>query len=533
MENGKISLQPDVTNSMIISKFLKWFADFKKRYKMALIIDIVNLALSVVCVILYIYSTYEVKSFSDKQSLIWYNFFARIYFLTDFLISVFSIKTDSKLTFYIYVFNGMKNDYTSAIFMVSCSVVTLRIWRVEYLSKYIQSEVNRKLFTITCSIFSLLVFSTALINVVENTQTVGTYWLFLPQDCPEYLACPGSNDSFHSSFFFIMTTISTLGYYSNIKSVAGRIVIIGLIVVSIIQIPSKCSELMTLLASKSIYSRTTYRKLDKVNFILITGSISYFSLLDLLQEYFHVDHGENEKHALILMPQRPDPNMKSLLQEYQNKLFYFEGDPLKESDLKRCQFKDASTILILCNKQTDDSNAEDSKTILQAMAIRKYLMQDEETTKKEGKNQTKMLIQLLRPESELHFALSISKKNNLDQILCIDELKLSLLAKSCLCNGIISLISNLIMTSNLENINKKLKQNNEWLEDYKTGKGFEIYKISLDNLRGYQFEEICEMIYLEKKIILFGLNVNIILLYIICLDRNKNRWKLLSPFKPK
>jgi hypothetical protein len=528
MEDEKLVEAPESSNSSSSNKTSKWFSDLKKKYKISLLFDIVNLSLSVVCTILYIYSTYDVATFTNNSSVFWYNIFARIYFICDFTINMFSIKTENKISFYMYVFveivtsfpyivlglsMGMIADFTSDIYMITSSLVTLRIWRIEYLSKYIQSEVNRKLYTITCSIFSLLVFSTSFINVVENTQTVGQYWLFLTKDC-DGPKC-GYNDSWHSSFFFIMTTISTLGYYSNIGSVAGRILIIGLIIVSIIQIPAKSSELMTLLASKSIYSRTTYKKLDKVNFILITGNISFGSMLDLLQEYFHPDHGENERHALILMPQRPDPNMKSLLQEYQNKLYYFEGDPLKESDLKRCQFKDASTILILCNKQTDDSNAEDSKTILQAMAIRKYLMQDEDgakVTKLGGKNgtDTKMLIQLLRPESELHFALSISKKNNCDQILCIDELKLSLLAKSCLCNGIIALVSNLIMTSNLENINEKLLKRNEWLDEYKTGKGFEIYKINLDNLRGYEFLEICEMIYNEKKIILFGLNVTIL-----------------------
>jgi hypothetical protein len=312
-----------------------------------------------------------------------------------------------------------------------------------------------------------------------------------------------------------MTTVSTIGFYSSVSSVLGRILIIGIILLSLIQIPAKSSELMNLLSSKSVYSRISYKKLDKVNYILITGNISYYSVYDLLREYFHPDHGENEKHALILMPQRPDPNMKSLLAEYQNKLYYFEGDPLKESDLKRCQFKNASTIILLCNKQTDDPNAEDSKIILQAMAIRKYLSQENEensasasnSSSKKRKNETKMLIQLLRPESELHFSLSISKKNNLDQIFCIDEIKLSLLAKSCLCQGIIALISNLITTSNLENVNQKLLDNNRWLDEYKKGKGYEIYKVQLDFLRGYEFNELCEMIYLEKSIILFGINV--------------------------
>lgn len=71
-----------------------------------------------------------------------------------------------------------------------------------------------------------------------------------------------------------MTTISTIGYYSEIKSAYGKIFIILLIVVSIIEIPNKTSELMMLLATKSVYSRITYKKIEKVSYILITGNIT-------------------------------------------------------------------------------------------------------------------------------------------------------------------------------------------------------------------------------------------------------------------
>lgn len=234
---------------------------------------------------------------------------------------------------------------------------------------------------------------------------------------------------------------------------------------------------------------------------------------DLLVEYFHPDHGESERHALILMPTKPDTYTKLLLQQYPNKLYYFEGDPIKESDLKRCQFKSAKSIIVLCNKQTDDCNAEDSKTILQAMAIRKFLAHSNESEdfirKNRRENETKMLIQLLRPESELHYLLSITKKSLLDQILCIDELKLSLLAKSCLCPGIIALMSNLITTSNLDNISQSVlnEKENVWLEDYKRGKGYEIYKIPLDNFKGYSFIEVAQLMYDEKKVTLLGICV--------------------------
>ena len=46
-----------------------------------------------------------------------------------------------------------------------------------------------------------------------------------------------------------------------------------------------------------------------------------------------------------------------------------------------------------------------------------------------------------------------------------------------------------------------------WIEEYKNGKDYEIYKIPLDYLRGYKFDVVVDKIYNEKKIIVFGLNI--------------------------
>lgn len=46
-----------------------------------------------------------------------------------------------------------------------------------------------------------------------------------------------------------------------------------------------------------------------------------------------------------------------------------------DKDLKRCQIEKAKVIILMCNKQSADANAEDSKTILLAMVIKKYLKQ--------------------------------------------------------------------------------------------------------------------------------------------------------------
>ena len=50
-------------------------------------------------------------------------------------------------------------------------------------------------------------------------------------------------------------------------------------------------------------------------------------------------------------------------------------------------------------------------------------------------------------------------------MVCVDELKLSLLAKSCLCPGLVAMISNLITSSG----EPKADLESKWLEEYWKG----------------------------------------------------------------
>ena len=57
-------------------------------------------------------------------------------------------------------------------------------------------------------------------------------------------------------------------------------------------------------------------------------------------------------------------------------------------------------------------------------------------------------MQLLKPESNLNYHLSLDTEVvKKDQIVCIEQIKYSLMAKSCLCPGLVTLISNIIQSS--------------------------------------------------------------------------------------
>jgi len=66
-------------------------------------------------------------------------------------------------------------------------------------------------------------------------------------------------------------------------------------------------------------------------------------------------------------------------------------------------------------------------------------------------------------------------------VICVDELKLYLLAKTCLCPGINTLISFLIQSTKPQyDILKYDKESKNWIDDYLNGMQNEIYRIPLD-----------------------------------------------------
>ena len=143
------------------------------------------------------------------------------------------------------------------------------------------------------------------------------------------------------------------------------------------------------------------------------------------------------------------------------------------------------------------------------MFIKNYLS----LKKKTGEHTvTRVCMQLLRPESITNYDLSVGKEEvRNDQIVCIESMKLSLLAKSCLCPGLVVLITNLIKSSvepdeRLEE--KKDDPNYKWLYDYWIGKQYEIYRIEIPKkYADYKFCEIVSEVYKDEGLLIFALEV--------------------------
>ena len=500
-------------------------------------INLINFLLSIICIIFYILMTYNPHLFLIHKGYFYFHFICRILFLLDFIFDLIYMILVNKINYLNILLDivsifpflimrfvcGMKLNLINNLDMIFCSFIIFRILKVREFFKLFKSNDKRELYDKVATIISLAIIFSVELNVIENTQIIGKYWLFLKRDCLDTYYCDGENEHIHNTFFFIVTLLATIGYTSNIRSVLGKIIVSIVIIFQCGILIFFISTIISIFYLKSPYSRKSYKLLDNVEFIIVTGNISIGSITILLQEYFHEDHGKNLKHLLILLPHPPDSDMEQLLKIYKNRLFYFEGDCLNLNDLERVMFRKSKMIILLANKQTDNDTEEDDKTIIRAMNIKKFFMQKENIdklklnlnkllhkNKKIENNENKLILQLIKPESEHNFKSNIFT-NDKDQIVCINELKLGLLSKSCLCPGIITLLTNLIVTNSVEQYNDKANQiieKNEWMNDYIEGKDYEIYKISLNSKRGYYFGDIVNMIYNNNNgIILFGLHI--------------------------
>ena len=458
---------------------------------------------------MYFYSTYNPEQFRDGH-MDWYSyigFFAHWYFLVEYLLRLYVSKDivstllsmSSILDFMttipyisVNIYYGITyTDFNNAPILV---VSMLDIWRLFTLNKfikYVEDEDTQKLISNIHTILSLVLCSTGLLDTVD---TLGDEDSFYQPEQP-----------FHHTFFFIMTTISIIGYGIGIEDTSTRITLIVIIIWGMAVVPSRAGEIVNLISKRSIYADFKYKLISKVPHVVLIGSVSLKNATNFFEEYFHPDHGNITRHCVIIKSTRPDKKMENLLQhpKYLSKVHYIEGNPTDKRTFSSANLDKATHVVIMSNNLTSDPAKEDANSILLAMVIKKYLKQHENS-------RCMVRLQLLKPESIMHYELSLNKETKNDQIVCIENLKLSLLAKSCTTPGLISLISNLIKSCDEPPEASKLPKAREWewLSEYWEGKSYEIYRVLIPkSTMDKSFNELSNYIFKNYKYILFAIEM--------------------------
>ena len=335
---------------------------------------------------------------------------------------------------------------------------------------------------------------------------------------------------FHHYLYFIIVSLTTVGYGEIMPiSILSQLMIIALVVVIIVVVPDQTNELINLNNSQTIYERKNYISSEDVPFIVLIGNIGLDALRSFCEEYFHKDHGKFYRHIVILINKFPNRHFEAFLNEKDNNkfIFYLQGDPMKSYDLLRTDILKAKSCIILSEKNTKDPFSEDQRALLLAIFIKKfyYLTSLENFLNENGKeisiddisrinfknNNFKIYLQLNKSESYQYYYSTLQKvyRKNMtkDQLLVIETLKMNLLSKSCITPGIISLLSNLIISSSTGIM--KSKNEPEWLREYSEGTQYEIYKFSAEGqLLNFNYQHLTIELYNKFHSILIALEIS-------------------------
>lgn len=93
-----------------------------------------------------------------------------------------------------------------------------------------------------------------------------------------------------------------------------------------------------------------------------------------------------------------------------------------------------------------------------------------------------------------------------DIVLCLQELRMGVLAKSALCPGFSTLVSNLIMSSAEFDTNRLAKRDKKWTQEYADGYGQEVYCLELSKcFAGQLFSVAANKAYNMFGVCIFGI----------------------------
>ena len=349
---------------------------------------------------------------------------------------------------------------------------------------------------------------------------------------------------FHAWTYYMIVTCTTVGYGDiSPKSDLGRFAAMAMISFAIITVPQMTNELIEKIGSQSVYARARYiPKTRGSKHVLICGDITSSSLHEFFEELFHEDHDAGNLHAVVLHPSLPPYEMLSILKDtnFMMSVTYLEGNPLNDNDLRRALASEAKAIFIMTNKFTSDPDEEDAKTILQQFSIQRHLRLNSNSQQKLKLGKIPGLIgvgddddrasgalfcmQLIRPENKRHLVSSpMDGQENNDLVICLNEIKMGVIAKAAIFPGANTLIMNLLTSfaddaapsaaddakqiEGIETLEEDI-DSSDWIGEYQRGCDWEIYTTELsDTFEGTTFCYLSEILYQKIGIVLFGLEV--------------------------
>ncbi|KAL6054629.1 potassium channel, subfamily T, member 2 [Balamuthia mandrillaris] len=363
------------------------------------------------------------------------------------------------LPVYVSLITWSYADNTSVRFTPLRMLRALRVVRTVRAAYLFKDLVTRQALKIAIMMLSLVFISTALVQLIEEL------W-------------DGFQLDFHIVLWYIVVTYSTVGY-GDITPVTdqGKMAVVVLIILSYILLPYQLAKFFNVMAQSKDYFLRVYTKRwfrPPLHVVFLGQEPDIETVEELFNE--ELNPSANVMQAVILTSNKPSPDMEVLLKKskYKHRLFYLQGSPTSDSDLKRAMLSDAEYCYIFSGSSADGST--DQVSLLTYLAVKAY-------------------------SSDIPVALQLQNDPG--------TISTAIFAQSCHCPGFSTFLTNLLRVSAPQSNNmerRKRRRRGGWQEEYVKGTANQLYALEELPLsfKGLHFSEAAKLLFKYYHVLLLG-----------------------------
>ncbi|KAF4322176.1 hypothetical protein BBO99_00002076 [Phytophthora kernoviae] len=368
--------------------------------------------------------------------------------------------------------NSMTN--TSTLPQASRMLRPLRFIRIFRLVQFAKSSLQQQAWAAILTIVSI-VFTTA--GLLQATEAC-----LVPCD-GDHKTCQCWDLSFPNLLYFVMVSISTLGYGDIAPvSTSGKFIVAFVILFTFIVVPIQLTRIQETITSHTDYS-SAYSEAKLHPHIIITGYVNADTLPIFFSEFFHPSNVNWNERVVILNASPPTPEINKVLHSYDSKAQYIVGSPLLDEDLSRAVLSDASACYVLVNRQSSRPQHADQCCALITIALRR------------GNPTCPIYTQIINSRN----AATLLNMGASD-VVVVGMLKFSILGRSCQVKGLPTLLLNLLAqcNSDLDSHHSSLQWQRQYLHGYIHG----IFIVDIPRtFSGLTFGDLIRFLYDKASII--------------------------------
>jgi Calcium-activated BK potassium channel alpha subunit/Calcium-activated potassium channel slowpoke-like RCK domain/Ion channel len=301
---------------------------------------------------------------------------------------------------------------------------------------------------------------------------------------------------FLDAIYFIVVSFTTVGYGDiSPKSQLGKIVVMGMIVAGIAVVPPALDRLLTLAKENGDKGHKWYKGVDH---IVVYSHVVH--VIEFFREFYHEDHEQTQIKSMLMLPET-----NQLPREVEVKLkepvFHYRvtdmiGAAMNDMDLARAGLSSARHVFILANRYAEKPDEEDARVILETFAIRKF------------HPEIPMSVQILNEKHR-----ESVRGAHVQHVLCINELRMGMLAQAAIAPGFSTLIGNLVRSVAEGELEPPGGDGNGGKKSpvtvlpptFHAGLGNELYMVKhMETYAGMTFDQVALIMYIKFGVMLIG-----------------------------